>query len=238
MYQNISQRYQKALVTVAMGFRTEKDIQKNGLYRFIKSEKEDLIKYVSSLFNKSKNVLVLKIKQTGYRSEHININSEEELDHFIKNLNNIYEEDNEIWVVSSSVIKCWRCRIYLSNSGFYDTIEMAYSCDNQILDHINSDFEVPYICYRKEDNRFKISNTNLEENKMKEANLFMQDILSKYANKFKQIKKELYFIGIDGISLNVRINNGYDFHDFDVSYGNIDKVVNYYLPQLTKIKKL
>lgn len=96
MYQNISQRYQKALVTVAMGFRTEKDIQKNGLYRFIKSEKEDLIKYVSSLFNKSKNVLVLKIKQTGYRSEHININSEEELDHFIKNLNNIYEEDSEI----------------------------------------------------------------------------------------------------------------------------------------------
>lgn len=31
MNAKISQRYQKALVTVAMGFRTEQDIKKNGL---------------------------------------------------------------------------------------------------------------------------------------------------------------------------------------------------------------
>ena len=42
MNQRISQRYQKALVTVAMGFRTEEDIKKNGLYKFIKQEKKEL----------------------------------------------------------------------------------------------------------------------------------------------------------------------------------------------------
>ena len=36
MTEKISERYQKALVTVAMGFRTEDDIRKNGLYRFTK----------------------------------------------------------------------------------------------------------------------------------------------------------------------------------------------------------
>ena len=106
MNSKISQRYQKALVTVAMGFRTEQDIKKNGLYRFTKQEKQELIKYISSLFNKNKSVLALKIKQSGYRSEHINITSEKDLDNFIKNLNNIYDKDNEIWIVSSSIIKC------------------------------------------------------------------------------------------------------------------------------------
>ncbi len=46
MNSKISQRYQKALVTVAMGFRTEQDIKKNGLYRFTKQEKQELIKYI------------------------------------------------------------------------------------------------------------------------------------------------------------------------------------------------
>ena len=41
MNSKISQRYQKALVTVAMGFRTEQDIKKNGLYRFTKQEKKN-----------------------------------------------------------------------------------------------------------------------------------------------------------------------------------------------------
>ena len=36
MTEKISERYQKALVTVAMGFRTEDDIRKNGLHRFTK----------------------------------------------------------------------------------------------------------------------------------------------------------------------------------------------------------
>ena len=235
--QRISQRYQKALVTVAMGFRTEEDIKKNGLYRFIKPEKEELNEYVTSLFNKNKSVLALKIRQTGYRSEHININSENDLNNFIKNLDNIFEEDNEIWVVSSSVVECWRCRIYLSNSA-YDSIEMAYSFDDHILDHIGSDLEVPYICYQKVENNFKVSNTNLKDERMRESNLIIQDILYKYSNKFKKIKEDLDFIGIDGISLDIRINDGYDFHDFDVTYADVEKVINYYLSQLSNTKKL
>ena len=83
MNQKVSQRYQKALVTVAMGFRTEEDIKKNGLYRFIKQEKKELIEYISLLFSKNNSVLALKINQTGYRSEHININSEDDLNSYI-----------------------------------------------------------------------------------------------------------------------------------------------------------
>ena len=45
----MSERYQKALVTVAMGFRTEEDIKKNGLYRFTKNDKSSLLEYVTSL---------------------------------------------------------------------------------------------------------------------------------------------------------------------------------------------
>lgn len=236
--QKVSQRYQKALVTVAMGFRTEEDIKKNGLYRFIKQEKKELIEHISLLFSKNKSVLALKIKQTGYRSEHIKINSEDDLNSFIKNLDNIYEEDNEIWVVSSSVIECWRCRIYLSNSSSNDSIEMAYNYDDHILDYIGLDLEVPYIYYQKVENKFKILNTNLKDNRIQESNLIVQDILYKYSKKFKEIKEDLDFIGIDGISLDLRINNGYDFHDFDVAYGSVEKVINYYLPQLTNTRKL
>lgn len=238
MNQRISQRYQKALVTVAMGFRTEEDIKKNGLYKFIKQEKKELNEYIISLFNKNKSVLALKIRQTGYRSEHININSEDDLNNFIKNLDNIFEEDNEIWVVSSSVIECWRIRIYLSSNSANDSIEMAYSYDDHILDHIGSDLEVPYVCYQRVENNFKISNTNLKDDKMKESNSIIEDILYKYSNKFKEIKEDLDFIGIDGISLDIRVDNGYDFHDFDVIYGDVEKVINYYLPQLTNAKRL
>ncbi len=39
-------------------------------------------------------------------------------------------------------------------------------------------------------------------------------------------------MGINGISLDVRINNGYVFHDFDVSYENVEKVINYYLKDI------
>ena len=69
----ISERYKKALVTVAMGLRTEEDIRKNGLYRFCKSDKDELINFAKELFSKKSNLLALKIKPTGYRSEHINI---------------------------------------------------------------------------------------------------------------------------------------------------------------------
>lgn len=49
MTEKMSERYQKALVTVAMGFRTEEDIKKNGLYRFTKNDKSSLLEYVTSL---------------------------------------------------------------------------------------------------------------------------------------------------------------------------------------------
>ena len=77
---------------------------------------------------------------------------------------NIYDEDNEIWVVSSSSIECWRGRIYLSNNNYNDTIEIAYSYDDHILDHIDSSLKVSYVCYKKEGNKFKVSNTNLDNN--------------------------------------------------------------------------
>ena len=75
MANEISERYKKALVTVAMGFRTEDDIKKNGLYRFTKNEKKDLLNFVTLLFQKNKSLLALKVRQKGYRSEHININT-------------------------------------------------------------------------------------------------------------------------------------------------------------------
>ena len=225
----ISQRYKKALVTVAMGFRTEEDIKKNGLHRFTKEEKNELIEYVYSLYSKSKSVLALKIKPIGYRSEHININSNDDLKEFLKNLDDIYEDNNEIWIVSSSVIDCYRCRISISNNDLNCLFEMAYSHDDHILDHIGLESKVPYIRYQIIKNSFKIKNTNMKENQIQEANSIVQDILHKYVDKFKEIKKDLDFIGIDEISLDIRVNNGYDFHDFDVTYGNVEKVINYYL---------
>ena len=238
MNQLISQRYQKVLVTVAMGFRTEEDVSKNGLCIFTKSQKKDLIEYISSLFSKNKSVVVLKVKKTGYHSFHININTEKELKDFIKNLDDIYEEDNEIWITNSTIIECWRCRIYLSNTINNDLIEMAYSYDDHILDHITKDSKIPYICYHKIKNNFVISNTNLSEEKVKEANKIVQDILYKYSSKFEQIKTDLNFLKINGISLDVRVNNGYDFHDFDVVYKDVEKVIEYYLSTLNNTKKL
>ncbi len=237
MTEKISERYQKALVTVAMGFRTEDDIRKNGLHRFTKDEQSSLLEYVTSLFNEKGNVLVLRVKQSGYRSEHMSISSKTDLDNFVKNIVNIYDKDNEVWVVSSSSIECWRGRIYLSNNNFNDTIEMAYSCDDHILDHIDSSLKAPYVCYKKEGNNFKVSNTNLDNNTLQITDATLKDILYRYSDKFCEIKEDLGFIGIDGISLDVRVNNGYDFHDFDVSYENIKKVIDYYLPQLNNVRK-
>ena len=237
MTEKISERYQKALVTVAMGFRTEDDIRKNGLYRFTKNEQSSLLEYVTSLFNEKENVLVLKVNQRGYHSEHMNISSKIDLNNFVRNIANIYDEDNELWVVSSSSIECWRGRIYLSNNNFNDTIEMAYSCDDHILDHIDSSLKAPYVCYKKEGNNFKVSNMNLDNNTLQITDDTLKDILYRYSDKFREIKEDLDFIGIDGISLDVRVNNGYDFHDFDVSYENIKKVIDYYLPQLNNVRK-
>ena len=53
-----------------------------------------------------------------------------------------------------------------------------------------------------------------------------QKLINKYTNK---IKKDLEIINIDAISIDCRVNDGYDFHDFDVSYGDVQKVVDYYV---------
>lgn len=231
MNEVISERYKKALVTVAMGFRTEDDIKKNGLYRFSKNEKKNLINYIKQLFNKNKSVLALKVQPTGYHSEYININSVKTLTEFIQNLNNIFGEHNEIWVVSSSVIECWRCRIYLTNNDSNNMIEMSYSYDDHILDHISSDSIVPYVCYKKERSKYILLNNNLEPQKLVEANYIMQDILNKFSKQLKKVREDLFIMGVNSISLDIRVNNGYDFHDFDVPNGDLEKVINYYVPR-------
>ena len=57
----------------------------------------------------------------------------------------------------------------------------------------------------------------------------LKDVLYKYSSNFVKIKKDLEIMNIDAISIDCRVNNGYDFHDFDVSYGDIQKVVDYYV---------
>ena len=231
MSREMSERYKKALVTVAMGFRTEDDIRKNGLYRFTKSEEKDLIDYVTLLFGKSKSVLALKIKQIGFRSEHMYIDSKKALDEFKANLDDFFDENNEIWIVSSSVKECWRCRIYLSSDGKSDRAEMAFSQDDHILDHINSEIKVPYIFYKVENNDFSVSKTNLSGKEVQETLSILKDIFSKFYVNFRRVRQDLEFIGINGISLDIRVDDGYDFHDFDVSYQDVSKVINYYLPK-------
>lgn len=235
MNEQVSERYQKNLVTVAMGLRKEQDIKKNGLYRFTKKDKNELLKHVESLFNKNKKVLALKIRNKGYRSEHINIKTKEQFESFIQNIENIYEKQNEIWIVSNEGTNCWRGRIYLSNK--IDMIEMAYSDDDHILDHMSINIETPYILYKKENYTFKVSNTNLKEDELEQINNIVNDMLRRYSSKLQKIKEDLTIMNIEGISLDVRINKGYDFHDFDVTYGQVQKVIGYYLPQFSKNKK-
>ena len=226
--EKVSQRYKKCLITVAMGFRTEEDIRNNGLHRFTKDEKDKLIDFVSELFKMNKSVLALKIKLLGYRSEHININSDDDFNKFIENIDNIYDKDNEIWVVESSVLECWRGRIFLSTDDANDKIEFAYSFDDHILDHLDTSSNIPYIRYCRK-NDFEIEFSNLDDNKKNEIDLIVKDILFKFSLNFRNVKNDLKFIGINGISLDVRVNNGYDFHDFDVNYDDVEKVMNYYL---------
>ncbi len=227
--EKMSERYKKTLVTVKMGFREEKDIKKNGLHRFTLKEKKELISFSNFLFNKNKSLLVLKIKETGYRSIHLNIKSEKELDSFINNLEEIYKEFIEIWVVSSSTIECWRCRMYISDNSMNDTFEMAYSYDDHVLDHLNSKVKLPYACFMKENNTYKILNTNLNIKQLTEANLILQDILYKYSNELRKVREDINLLGITGISLDIRVNNGYDFHDFDITYNALQKVLDYYI---------
>jgi len=228
----ISERYKKALVTVAMGLRTEEDIRKNGLYRFCKSDKDELINFAKELFSKKSNLLALKIKPTGYRSEHINITTPQELQTFFDSLDEIFCGDNEVWIVSSSSIDCWRCRIYLSdNAEISDKFEMAYSSDDHILDHLDYSLNnIKYLCWVKNNktNTFELQKSTVDIGTEKQCYSIVEDVVKTYKYEFRDIKLDIQALGIGGISLDCRVNNGYDFHDFDVSYGDVKKVVDFY----------
>lgn len=237
-----SERYKKALVTAIMGFRTEEDIKNNGLNVFTKEDILSLKEHVINLFNKNRSVLVLKVKPIGFKSEHIIIKSNEDLNDFLFNVSSLFESDvlggnNEVWVISSSVIECWRCRIYLSHSGD-DIIEMAYSYDDHILDHIDFNGNVPYICYKINGEYLDICKTNLDKNGIKETNYIACDIFNKYSDVIKDVVYDLAFLNIDDICFDVRINNGYDFHDFDVSFDDTKKIIDYYMNRMKWCKKL
>lgn len=168
--------------------------------------------------------MALKIKEIGYRSEHINIDSLDKLNVFINSLDVLFDINNEIWVVESSGKKCWRCRLYLSPKG-EDFIEMSFSDDDHILDKI-SNKNIKYI-------RFKINRAKLEidfSNIINEIEPFnyASEIISKFNKEIKRVKEDLEILKLNGISLDIRINDGYDFHDFDVSYDRTKDVVDYY----------
>ncbi len=235
MKRKVSERYKKALVTVAMGFRTEEEIKKNGLSIFTKEETKNLISYLNYLYNKKENILALKVKQEGYHSVHVNIRSKLELVKFIEGLPTIYKEYSEIWIISSSITECWRCRIYLSNTSPTDIIELAYSTDDHILDNIDSTDTTPYACYRRSDLSIELFKTNLDEKTLEKIERIINNILFKYSKKLTEVKHELSILNVDEISLDVRINKTYDFHDFDVAYGKTKKVMDYYLSRIESI---
>ncbi len=115
---------------------------------------------------------------------------------------------------------------------------MAYSYDDHILDHINENVNIPYVCYKKDERYFKAVKSTLNEELQNQSNVNINNVLSRFSNEMKNVREDLEFIGIEGISLDVRINNGYDFHDFDVSYDQVEKVIDYYFNILNKTKKL
>ena len=57
----------------------------------------------------------------------------------------------------------------------------------------------------------------------------------KLSKKLTEVKHELSILNVDEISLDVRINKTYDFHDFDVAYGKTKKVMDYYLSRIESI---
>lgn len=239
--EKMSDRYKKALVTVAMGFRTEEDIKNNGLFRFTREDIISLREYVLYLFNKNQSVLALKVKPIGFKSEHMKISSIIELNDFLSNISSLFDSDilcsdNEIWVVSSSVIECWRCRIYLSRVG-QDIIEMAYSYDDHILDHIDFKSDVPYISYTFKNGELSVFKKNLDKKRTMESNFIVNDIFRRYLNIFKSVTHDLECLNINGICFDVRVNNGYDFHDFDVSFDDTKKIIDYYMNKMKWCKK-
>ena len=87
---------------------------------------------------------------------------------------------------------------------------MAYSTDDHVLDHIVLNSDIPYICYKIKKNKFYIDNINLDTINVQDTNAIVYDIICKYMNIFNKIKNDLAFLNINGISLDIRVNNGYD----------------------------
>lgn len=229
----VSERYKKSLVTVAMGFRDEEDIKKGGLAIFNKSQKAQMLDYVKSLFGASKSLLVLKVPPKGYRSTHILINGDDELENFANSADEIFGSSNEIWVISSTSKDTWRCRLYISNNiNRPDMFEMAYSKDDHVLDHITANqIDVPHVLYFREfgSPEFKESVSNLSGEQKLQSNKIVSDIAKKFASQIADVRKDLEALSLNGISLDVNLNNGvYDFHDFDVAYDDLPRVIEFY----------
>src|SRR5574344_1639534 len=152
-----------------MGFRTEDEIRKNGLYIFPKSKKEKLLEYSKRLFKKNNQLLGLKVQTHGYNSQHILIKSLSEFKEFINQIDKIFDEFCEIWIITSCGEYCWRCRAYFSLTND-EYIEMVYSDDDHILDHMNDINEEKYIRYSIKNNiilnkSLLIKEEDIEENK-------------------------------------------------------------------------
>ena len=71
-----------------------------------------------------------------------------------------------------------------------------------------------------------------------ETNYIACDIFNKYSDVIKDVVYDLDFLNIDDICFDVRINNGYDFHDFDVSFDDTKKIIDYYMNRMKWCKKL
>ena len=72
-----------------------------------------------------------------------------------------------------------------------------------------------------------------------ETNFIVNDLYNKYGDVIKGVKHDLKILNINSISLDVRINEGYDFHDFDASFDDAKKMIDYYMNKMeySKVKK-
>lgn len=221
-----SQRYKKALVTVLMGFRTEEDIKRNGLMIYEENQNQEAYKYIYNLYKKSNYVLILKVKKTGYRSIHYIIDNDKKINKLKETIDDILNKKDELWVINSSIKYCWRCRLALSLNN-EDFIEMAYSNDDHILNNIENINKVKYINYNFRNN--KIIKTNLNKKDIEETSYIVNDIKNKFMKEINKVKENMNILNVSVISLDIRVDNGYDFHDFDVAYDKIEKVIDYYI---------
>ena len=48
-------------------------------------------------------------------------------------------------------------------------------------------------------------------------------------NEIENVKDDLKLLKLSFISLDIRVNDGYDFHDFDVVYDKVADVIDFYM---------